>query len=288
MRVAVAGASGLLGRALAAGLAGRGDAVTGLRRAALAAPAALAATLAGCEAVVNLAGEPLLARRWDAARRQTFRDSRVGVTQRLVEALGAAPTRPRVFLCASAAGYYGDRGDEWLSEDAAPGAGYLAQLCADWEAAARAAEELGVRVVRLRLGVVLAATGGALTAMLPPFRLGLGGPIGHGRQYWPWIHIADVRGVCLAALDDDRFRGALNLAAPEAVTSREFAHALGRALHRPAVLPLPAFALRLAVGDAAQVLLASQRLAPARLQALGYRFAFADLAPALADVLRGA
>ncbi len=288
MRVALAGATGLLGGAVGAALAGRGDRVVALSRAELGAPEALAAALGGCDAVINLAGEPLLARRWDAARRRAFAESRVGVTRRLVEALAAAAPRPPVFLCASAVGYYGDRGGEALAEDAARGEDDLARLCADWEAAAQAAEPLGVRVARLRLGVVLAAGGGALARMLPAFRLGLGGPLGSGRQYLAWVHLADVRGVLLAALADARYRGAINLVAPEAVTSRGFARALGRALHRPAILPVPAFALRLAFGDAAQVLLAGQRAVPARLEALGYRYAFPELAPALVDLVRGA
>ena len=288
MRVALAGATGLLGGAVGAALAGRGDRVVALSRAELGAPEALAAALGGCDAVINLAGEPLLARRWDAARRRAFAESRVGVTRRLVKALAAAAPRPPVFLCASAVGYYGDRGGEALAEDAARGEDDLARLCADWEAAAQAAEPLGVRVARLRLGMVLAAGGGALARMLPAFRLGLGGPLGSGRQYLAWVHLADVRGVLLAALADARYRGAINLVAPEAVTSRGFARALGRALHRPAILPVPAFALRLAFGDAAQVLLAGQRAVPARLEALGYRYAFPELAPALVDLVRGA
>jgi uncharacterized protein (TIGR01777 family) len=281
----MAGATGLIGQAMARALTKRGDAVVPVGRATLAAPGTLADALAGCDAVMNFAGDSLLARRWSAARRQAFAESRVGVTERLVAAMAAAQRRPRVLVCASAVGYYGDQGEEALTEEASRGQDYLAQLCAAWETAAAAAEPWGVRVVRLRLGVVLAASGGALARMAPPFRLGVGGPLGGGRQYWPWVHIADVCGVGVAALDDDRFRGPVNVAAPEAATSRAFARALGRAVHRPAVMPLPAWAVRLAFGDAAQVLLASQRAIPARLQSLGYGFAFPELAGALVDLL---
>jgi ligand-binding SRPBCC domain-containing protein len=192
-----------------------------------------------------------------------------------------------VLVSGSAVGYYGDRASEVLSEDAAPGNDFLAQLCRDWEAAAHPAEGLGLRVVMLRTGVVLGRDGGALAQMLPPFRLGAGGPVGSGRQYLPWIHLHDLVAIIAAALVDERVRGPVNGVAPEPVTSREFATALGRALHRPAILPTPAFALRVIFGEAATVLLGSQRVEPAALGRLGFSFAFPTLEGALANILGG-
>ncbi len=202
-----------------------------------------------------------------------------------MRALEAARQRPRVLVSGSAVGDYGDRGDEILTEDSAKGDGFLADLCRDWEDEARKAEALGLRVVLLRTGVVLGRGGGALAQMLPAFRLGAGGPIGSGRQYLPWIHLHDLVGVIVAALGDDRMRGPINGVGPEPVTSRDFAKALGRALHRPAVLPAPALALRVIFGQAADVLLASQRVVPAALERLAFPFAFPTLDAALADVL---
>ncbi len=190
-----------------------------------------------------------------------------------------------MLVSGSAVGYYGDRADEVLTEDSAPGSGFLADLCREWEAEARGAEALGLRVVVLRTGVVLGRGGGALEQMLPAFRLGAGGPIGSGRQYLPWIHLHDLTAAILAALDDDRVRGPVNGVAPKPVASRDFAKALGRALRRPAVLPAPAFALRLFFGQAAEVMLASQRAVPAALERLGFPFAFPTLDAALADAL---
>ena len=245
----------------------------------------MTAALERCDAVVNLAGEPLLGRRWTAARRATLRDSRVGLTADLVRALEAARTRPRVFVSGSAVGYYGDRVDEILTEDSARGVGFLADLCRDWEEEARRAEALGLRVVLLRTGVVLGRGGGALAQMLPAFRLGAGGPIGSGRQYLPWIHLRDGVAILVAALSDDRMRGPVNLVSPEPATSREFAKALGHALGRPAFLPMPALALRVIFGQAAEVMLASQRAVPAALERLSFPFAFRRLDTALSDVL---
>ena len=276
--MAITGATGLIGRALAAALTTRGDTVIPMGRGAV-----TSSMLAGCAAVVNLAGEPLLGARWTARRREALRSSRIVRTAELVAALAGAEPRPRVLVSASAVGYYGDRGAELLSEASPPGDDFLAVLCRDWEAAAASAEALGIRVVLVRTGIVLAPQGGALAQMLPPFRWGLGGPAGSGRQYWPWIHIEDEVGVILEALGNGQLHGPVNAVAPEAVTSRDFAQALGRALHRPAVLPLPALALRLRFGGAAVTLLSSQRVAPGRLEACGYRFRFPALASALQD-----
>ncbi|HEY7837744.1 MAG TPA: TIGR01777 family oxidoreductase [Terriglobales bacterium] len=283
MKIAITGATGLIGRALTAALSARGDAIVPIGRGV-----ATAAMLAGCEAVVNLAGEPLLGRRWTGRRREVLRSSRIERTAQVVAALERMQPRPRVLVSASAVGYYGDRGAELLSEASPPGEDFLAQLCRDWEAAAVAAEALGIRVVLVRTGMVLAPRGGALAQMLPPFRWGLGGPAGSGRQYWPWIHIEDEVGVILEALGNGQLHGPVNAVAPEAVISRDFARALGRALHRPAVLPLPALALRLVFGGAAAVLLSSQRVAPGKLADCGYRFRFPALASALQDCIASA
>ena len=301
MRILITGATGFIGRALVPALQREGHTVVvwsrseARARAGLGAdietvpagsgPAGMTAALERCDAVVNLAGEPILGGRWTAARRATLRESRVGLTAELVRALEAARQRPRVLVSGSAVGYYGDRADEILTEESAPGDGFLADLCRDWEDEARKAEALGLRVVLLRTGVVLGRGGGALAQMLPAFRLGAGGPIGSGRQYLPWIHLHDLVGVIVAALGDDRMRGPINGVGPEPVTSRDFAKALGRALHRPAVLPAPALALRVIFGQAADVLLASQRVVPAALERLAFPFAFPTLDAALADVL---
>jgi hypothetical protein len=303
MRVLVTGATGFIGRALVPVLRREGHSVVAWvrseaqARARLGAEvelqpassgiAGLTAALEQCDAVVNLAGEPIMGGRWTAARRRVLRDSRVAFTGQLVEALRAAPRRPRVLVSGSAVGYYGDRAGELLAEDAAPGSDFLAKLCGDWESAAKPAENLGLRVVTLRTGVVLGRDGGALAQMLPPFRLGAGGPVGSGRQYLPWIHLHDLVAIIAAALVDERVSGPVNGVAPEPVTSREFAGALGRALHRPAILPAPALALRVLFGEAAAVLLASQRAQPAVLRRLGFSFAFPTLEEALADVLGG-
>ncbi len=302
MHVCVTGATGFIGRALVPALQRGGHTVVAWARSdararlgadietvtAASGLAGMTAALERCDAVVNLAGEPLLGRRWTAARRATLRGSRVGLTAALVRALEAARTRPRVLVSGSAVGYYGDRRDEILTEDSTRGSGFLADLCRDWEDEARKAEALGVRVVLLRTGVVLGRDGGALAQMLPPFRLGVGGPIGSGRQYLPWIHLHDLVAIVVAALTDDRMRGPVNGVGPEPVTSRDFARALGRALRRPAILPTPALALRVIFGQAAEVMLASQRVVPAALERLSFSFAFPTLDAALADALGGA
>jgi uncharacterized protein (TIGR01777 family) len=237
------------------------------------------------QAIVHLAGEPLFARRWNAAVKAELRASRVDSTRRLVEAMRSAATRPEVFVCASAVGFYGDRGDEVLGESSAPGDGFLAEVCRAWEAEALRAEELGVRVVRLRIGVVLGSDGGALARMLLPFRLGLGGPIGSGKQWFSWIHRGDLAALIVRAVDDPALSGAYNAVAPQAVTNRDFARALGRALHRPAFLPAPALALRLALGEVTDVLLESQRCVPQAALAAGFAFRFPELGAALADAV---
>ena len=282
MRVAVTGASGLIGTRLSSALRARGDEVVGISlRSGPPSPDALAR----CDAVVHLAGEEV-AQRWTDKARERIRSSRVDGTRGLVAAIAGAQPRPRALVSASAVGYYGPRGDERLDEDAAPGDDFLAQTCVDWEREASAASEHGVRVVNVRTGVVLSKSGGALAKMLPPFRLGVGGPVAGGRQYLPWIHIDDLVGIYLAAVDNDDWSGPVNATAPEPVTNAEFSKALGRALHRPAIAPVPAFAIRLLYGDMAEIVTEGQRAIPARALQLGYTFAHPDLDEALADALR--
>lgn len=240
----------------------------------------------GVDTVFHLAGESVAAGRWSAARKQRIRDSRVLGTRHLVAALAALKERPAVLVSASAIGYYGDRGDEVLDEDALPGNDFLAGVCKEWEAEANRAAELGIRVVTPRIGLVLGKAGGALERMLTPFRLGLGGPLGPGRQWMSWIHIDDLIGLLLYA-GPRHISGPMNAVAPNPVTNREFTRELARALRRPAIFPVPRFALRLALGEMAGVPLASQRVMPAIAQRTGYRFQYPRLADALREILAG-
>jgi len=292
MRITVSGGSGLIGSRLVAALRERGDEVTVLSRSGsggslawdpLSGPAP-AAALEGCEAIVNLAGEPI-AQRWSGAVREAIRASRTVGTANLLAGVEALTQRPRVLVSASAVGFYGDRGDELLAEDSAAGEDFLAGVCSAWEEAALAAGALGLRVCVLRTGVVLDRRGGALAKMLPAFRMGIGGPVAGGRQYISWIALADLIALYLAAIDDDRYRGAFNATAPAPVRNAEFSRALGRALHRPAVAPVPAAALRLLYGSMAEIVTASQNAVPARALALGHSFAHASLDDALAAAL---
>jgi uncharacterized protein len=302
MKVAVTGASGLIGAALVSELAGRGEEVTVLARDPGRARAKLgdrvlasrwdpisepapAQALAGRDAVVHLAGEPI-AQRWSERTKRAIRDSRVLGTRNLVEGLSAldAGDRPATLLSSSAIGYYGVHGPEPIDEEAPAGSDFLAQVCVAWEAEARGAERLGMRTVQLRTGVVLEGSGGALAKMLPPFRLGVGGPVAGGRQYVAWIHRDDVIGMMLAALGDQRWSGPINATAPTPVTNRQFSHALGRALHRPALLPVPGLALRLLYGEMAQIVLTGVRAMPAKALVLEYEFAH----PRLEEALRAA
>ena len=303
MRILLTGATGFIGRALVPRLQRNGHSIVAWVRSDTRATAllgadvdivsigagqdALIAALSGCDAVVNLSGEPLLGGRWTPKRRAVLHASRIGVTSQLVSAIEAANPRPRVLVSGSAVGFYGDRADEVLTESSAPRSDFLSTLCQEWERAADAASSSGVRVVLLRTGVVLGREGGALAQMLPPFMLGAGGPIGSGRQYFPWIHLHDLVDLIVTALEDDRYRGPLNAVAPAAPTSRTFAKALGRAVHRPAFIPTPALALRAIFGDAAVVLLASQRVEPAVAERLGFKWEFPSLDAALRDVVEG-
>lgn len=241
--------------------------------------------LEGMDAVVHLAGETI-AERWTAEKKARIRDSRVNGTRLLSESLARLAQPPNVVVCASAIGYYGDRGDDMLREDSPPGSGFLAEVCREWEAAAAPAVQQGIRVVHLRIGVVLSPAGGALAKMLPPFRMGIGGKIGSGRQYMSWIAIDDLIGVFHQALTTESLTGPVNAVAPNPVTNLEFTNTLGRVLGRPTVFPLPAFAARLAFGEMANdLLLASARVEPAQLLSTGYTFRFPELEGALQHLL---
>ncbi|HEY3279678.1 MAG TPA: TIGR01777 family oxidoreductase [Gemmatimonadales bacterium] len=298
MKIAVTGMSGLIGTALAARFVRDGHDVTRLvRRAVRPGEHAIAWYPAlgtidrealdrwGGDVVVHLAGEPVFGR-WTAAKKARIRDSRVSGTGLLSEAIAALGRRPRVLLTASAVGYYGDRGAEDLTEASKPGDDFLARVARDWEAAAAPAAAAGIRVVHLRFGVVLSPRGGALAKMLIPFRLGLGGPLGSGHQYFSWIALDDVVEVVSQLLANDSIGGPINVTAPEPVTNGEFARALGRVLSRPAVIPVPPFALQLAFGaEAASVMMGGQRVRPARLSAGGFRFRCGTIEPALRHLL---
>jgi uncharacterized protein (TIGR01777 family) len=293
VRIAVTGGTGRIGRGLVARLRDRGDEVTVLSRSdegdarwdPTAEPAPTAA-LEGRDAVVHLAGEDV-AQRWSSAAKERIRDSRIAGTRNLVAGLRAASAPPRVLVSASASGYYGPHGDEEIDESAPPGDDFLAEVCVGWEREAQAAEEIGVRVARIRTGVVLDRHGGALAKMLPPFRLGAGGPVAGGRQWMPWIHLEDHLGILLAALDRDDSAGAINSSAPNPVTNRDFSRALGRALHRPAVAPVPGLALRALYGEMASIVTTGVRMVPARALELGYSFSHPEIDEALKAALAG-
>lgn len=243
-------------------------------------------SLEGLDAVVHLAGENLANERWNNAKKTRIRDSRVEGTRLLSEALAKSARPPKTLVCASAIGYYGSRAAEILKEDSAPGDDFLARVCREWEAAAEPARRKGIRVVHLRFGFILSPAGGGLAKMLPPFRLGLGGPLGDGAQYVSWVSIDDAIGAIRHALAGEAVRGPANVVAPQPVTNREFTATLGRVLSRPAFFPMPAFAARLVFGEVADaLLLASQRVEPGRLVASGYRFRHPVLEGALRSLL---
>jgi uncharacterized protein len=301
MKIVVAGGNGFLGRPLSERLASDRHEVVVLTRH----PEPRAATFRqamwwpdgragewasevdGATAIVNLAGESIAARRWSAAQKQAIFDSRVTATRSLVAAIASASRPPVVLGSGSAVGYYGPCDAEPITESAPPGSDFLARVCVEWEAEAMRGAGARTRVALVRTGLVLDRSGGALPQMLPPFKLGVGGPVGSGQQYWPWIHLDDwielVRWIVLTAAA----AGPLNATAPEPVTNRAFAKALGRVLRRPSFIPAPAFALRALLGEMADgLLLAGQRAVPARAEALGFRFRFPRLEPALADIFR--
>ncbi len=306
MRVLLTGATGFIGRALCARLLREGHAVTAWvrdeararealgpqvalltdpARSAGADDAAVSQAVAESEAIVNLAGEPIVGKRWTEDHKAVLLASRTGITGRLARAVARAERRPAVFVSASAVGFYGDRGDEVLDERSAPGAGFLSEICVAWEQASAEAEQAGVRRALIRIGVVLGKDGGALAKMLPPFRLGVGGKLGSGDQWMSWIHLDDVLGLLMSALGDARYAGPINAVAPTPVTNRDFTAALGEALHRPTVLTVPAAALKLALGEAAVTVLGSQRVLPRAAESLGFRYAHPELLEALRDVV---
>ena len=296
MRIVVSGASGLVGSALVPSLESAGHEVIRLVRTstgktlgkAVWNPAAGTldpAVIDGADAVINLNGRSIATGRWNSAVKEELRSSRLDSTRTLADAIGNAEIPPGLLINASAVGYYGDRGDEALDESSAIGAGFLAQLSRDWEQAALAASSEQTRVALLRLGVVV-ARGGALGRMLTPFKLGLGGPIGSGRQFWPWIGIEDVCSIIEFILGHEEIEGPVNAVAPQEIRCSDFAHTLGKVLSRPAFMPLPAFAARLALGEMAEsLLLASQRVRPKVLEDHGYRFQKPSLEGAIRSAL---
>jgi len=240
-----------------------------------------AAAFDGVDAVVHLAGEPVAEGRWNAEKKRRIRDSRILGTRNLVRGLEQLTTRPRVLISASAVGYYGSRGDDVLYEDAAAASDFLADICRDWEAESQRARDLGIRVVNPRIGIVLGKGGGAVAKMLLPFKLGLGGRLGDGHQWMPWVHVDDIVGLILFAIERENLQGAANATAPHPVTNREFTRVLAHVLHRPAIFPVPAFALKLAIGEFGDILLASQRALPRVLLDAGYPFKYPTLEEAL-------
>ena len=295
MRIAIAGASGLVGSALMPELESDGHEIVRLVRDT---PKAGEiewhpnqdeidpAMIDGFEAIINLAGESIAEGRWTEEKKKRIRDSRVNGTHLLSEAIAKLVTKPRVFLCASATGIYGDRGDEILDEQSESGGGFLAGVCREWEKACDPAVKAGVRVVNLRFGPILARAGGMLEKMLTPFKMGLGGKVGSGRQYISWVALDDVIAAIRLALNEGSIRGPLNIVSPKPVTNEQFTRALGEALSRPTVMSMPAFAARLAFGEMAdEMLLVSQRVMPKRLTSAGFSFAYPALHSALQHYL---
>jgi uncharacterized protein (TIGR01777 family) len=304
MKIIVTGSTGLVGSALVRSLLAEGHEVTRMVRGdaqTFRAPGTSAvrwdpekgtvdgSELEGHDAAVHLAGEPVAGGRWSDEKKRRILDSRVRSTKLLAETLAGLREKPEVLVSASAIGFYGSRGDEVLHEESASGEDFLSEVCREWEKAALPASHAGIRVVHLRIGIVLSPEGGALAQMLTPFKLGIGGRIGSGKQYMSWIALDDVVGIIRHALLNEQVRGPVNTVAPQPATNEEFTKALGRVLNRPTVLPMPAFALRLALGKemADAILLGGARVEPARLKATGYRFAYPELEGALRHVLKG-
>lgn len=299
MKILLTGSTGFVGSALYARLRSQGERIIRLVRR----PPGLNQTqilwdpqtakldptaLQGVNAAVHLAGDPIAHGRWTPEKKRQIRDSRVLGTRLLSETLARLTPPPQTLICASAIGYYGNRGDEILTEESGPGAGFLAETGQAWEQAAQAAADAGVRVVNLRFGIILDPSGGALKMMLPPFRAGLGGPLGSGRQWMSWITRDDVVEIIVHALTHLDLKGAVNAVSPNPATNREFSRALGKALRRPALFPAPAFAVRLLFGELAdEALLASARVLPKKLQQSGYAFRDPELLPALVRMLKG-
>jgi uncharacterized protein len=297
LKILISGASGLVGKAATEALRSDGHAVAHfVRPGGNVSPGDVrwdpasgsmdAGAMEGAGAILHFAGAAIGDAHWGEARKKILRSSRVNSTRVLADAIAKLREKPRVLLAASAVGYYGDRGEQMLTESSANGSGFLAALARDWEAESLRGASLGVRSVLLRFGMILSARGGALPRMLTPFKLGLGGRLGSGRQWISWVALEDVIGVIRMVLADERFGGPVNVVAPNPVRNAEFTRVLARALRRPAIFPAPAFALRLALGEMAdELLLASQRVLPQKLLAAGYPFRFADLEPALKSTL---
>ena len=295
--IAISGATGLVGGALLRELTSVGNRVLTVSRQKTASADCVEWTpadgfsdpeaLEGLDAFVHLAGENIAAGRWNSVRKARIRDSRVDGTRHVAQTLAALDRQPNVLICASAIGYYGDRGDTELDESSAPGKGFLPEVCRHWEEAAAPAVEAGIRVVNLRIGVVISRNGGALPQMLTPFRLGVGGPIGGGRQYWSWISIDDVVGAIQHVIEHSEMTGPVNCVAPQSVTNNEFTRMLGKVLRRPAVFPLPGFMVRIMFGEMAEeLLLASTRVVPRYLQKTGYSYRLPNLIDAVEAEIR--
>jgi uncharacterized protein (TIGR01777 family) len=298
-RILVSGVSGPIGTALLPSLKAGGAQVTRLVRKDSPHPAKAEQSISwdpaqplppdavsGFDAVIHLAGESIVGR-WTDTKKKKIRDSRVIGTQNLAQALARAKDKPKVFICSSAIGYYGDRGDEVLTESSAPGTGFLADVCREWEAATQPAADAGIQTVQIRTGVVLSPKGGALGKMLTPFKMGVGGRIGDGRQWMSWIDVQDLVGAVQHILQSDPLRGPFNMVGPKAVTNAEFTEILASVLSRPAIFPMPAFAVKLAFGEMGEtVLLGSQRVEPTKLAAGGYSFRFKTLRESLENILK--
>jgi uncharacterized protein len=296
MKVLVSGATGLIGKAVTNELKRAGHEITTLSRKPAGGaigwqpkdePAPVHA-LESARVIIHLAGEPIAERRWTEEVKRGIRDSRVIGTRNLIRGIESAATRPALLVCASAVGYYGSRGDEVLDEASSPGHGFLPDVCVEWEGEAMRAEQFGVRVVQMRTGLVLSTDGGALAKMLPPFRLGIGGRLGSGTQWVPWVHIADVAGIVMHSIENESLRGPINIVAPGIVTNAQFTSELASVLDRAAFLPVPEFALKFVFGEMAELLLSSQRVTPRAAVETGYSFQFTELAAALKDLLLGA
>ncbi|HJS98455.1 MAG TPA: TIGR01777 family oxidoreductase [Terriglobales bacterium] len=295
LNILASGTSGPIGGALLPALTAAGHHVTRLvRRPSRGAgeiqwdPAKSVApeTVSGYDAIIHLAGETIIGH-WDARKKQRIRDSRINSTHNLAQALAQAAQKPRVLISASAIGYYGNRGDERLTENSRPGSNFLATVCRDWEAETKPVAEVGIRTVQLRIGVMLSMAGGALKQMAMPFRFGLGGIIGNGKQYWSWVALEDVVGAAQHALAHDGLSGPVNVVSPNPLTNIDFTRAIAQVLRRPALFPLPVFAVRLFFGQMGEeLLLASARVLPTKLEASGYKFRYAELKSALVDILR--
>ena len=297
-RILVSGASGPIGSALLPSLKSSGARISRLARPGAKYSASdeqqvpwnpsqplSPEAVSGFDAVIHLAGESIVGR-WTDAKKREIRDSRVKGTSNLARALAQAKQKPQVFICSSAIGYYGDRGDELLTEQSSAGAGFLPEVCVEWEAAAKHASDAGIRTVSMRTGVVLSPKGGALGKMLTPFKLGVGGRIGNGRQWMSWVDVQDMVGAIHFMLQNDLLRGPVNMVAPNPVTNAEFTKALAAVLSRPAIFPVPAFAVKLGFGEIGETaLLGSQRVEPRRLTDGGYAFQFSDLRASLKHVL---